>query len=90
MEPPENYRKQTERIRVRIETSRYAITGTVHPPAIAYRSRLSDLLNQKEAVFLSVTDVEASLLGDPSIVEYTTPFLAVNLNSIETVRPLEE
>lgn len=89
MEASEEYKKKTERIRVRIETSRHSIIGTVHPPAIAYRSRLSDLLNQKEAVFLPVTDVKAYPVENPDILEFEAPFVAINLNKIDSVRPLE-
>jgi len=80
---------KTEKIRVSIETSTCTIVGTVHTPAIAYRSRLSDLLNQKEAAFLSVTDVAVYRLDNMEEPAYSTPYLAVNLSKIEIVRPLE-
>lgn len=82
-------RVKTEKIRVSIETSSSTIVGTVHKPAQAYRSRLSDLLNQKEANFLSVTDAAVYRQDDLSEPSYSTPYLAVNLNTIEMVRPLE-
>jgi len=80
---------KTEKIRVSIETGTCTIVGTVHTPAISYRSRLSDLLNQKEAAFLSVTDVAVYRLDDMEEPAYSTPYLAVNLRKIEIVRPLE-
>jgi len=80
---------KTEKIRVSIETSGCTIVGTVHTPAIAYRSRLSDLLNQKEAIFLSVTDAAVYRLDNMEEPAYSTPYLAVNLRSIDMVRPLE-
>jgi hypothetical protein len=80
---------KTEKIRVSIETISSTIVGTVHKPAQAYRSRLSDLLNQKEANFLSVTDAAVYRLDDLSEPSYSTPYLAVNLSTIEMVRPLE-
>lgn len=80
----------TEKIRVSIETCSCTIVGTVHTPATSYRSRLSDLLNQKEATFLSVTDAAVYRLDNMEEPAYATPYLAVNLNSIEMVRPLEE
>lgn len=83
-------KRKTEKIRVRIETARYSIVGTVHPPAKAYRSRLSDLLNQKEAVFLPVTDAEAYRHDNLSQPEFTASFLALNLNSVDMVRPLDD
>lgn len=81
---------KTDRIRVSIETKNCTIVGTVHPPALAYRSRLSDLLNQKEMAFLSVTDAAVYSSGNPEEPAYSTPYVAVNLMSVVTVRPLEE
>jgi hypothetical protein len=43
--------------RVRLETSRFRVTGTMTVPAGGYRSRLSDSLNAPEREFLSLTDV---------------------------------
>ncbi len=80
---------KTEKIRVSIETCSCTIVGTVHTPAVSYRSRLSDLLNQKEATFLSVTDAAVYRIDDMEEPAYATPYLAVNLASIEMVRPLE-
>lgn len=85
-QPP---RVNTEKIRVSIETSSCTIVGTVHTAAVSYRSRLSDLLNQKDATFLSVTDAAVYRLDDMEEPAYSTPFIAVNLSSIEMVRPLE-
>ncbi len=83
-------KQRTEPVEVVIETANLAIEGTVHPPAIAYRSRLSDLLNQKGAVFLNVTNATVYSPRDAQEPTYTTPYIAVNLNSIDTVRPLED
>jgi hypothetical protein len=80
---------KTEKIRVSIETWNSTIVGTVHKPAQAYRSRLSDLLNQKEANFLSVTDVAVYRQDGQAEPAYSASYLAVNLSSIVTVRPLE-
>jgi hypothetical protein len=81
---------KTEKIRVSIETNSWTIVGTVHAPISAYRSRLSDLLNQREANFLAVTD--AAVYHSDNLTEpaYSTHFMSVNLHSIEIVRPLEE
>lgn len=86
-EPPIQH---AERIKVSIETHGSTIIGTVHPPAIAYRSRLSDLLNQKGTVFLNVTDATVFSPKDATEPSYTTSYLAINLNCIDLVRPLEE
>ncbi|MHB9112273.1 MAG: DUF6812 domain-containing protein [Thermoleophilia bacterium] len=72
-----------------IETCNSTIVGTVHKPAQAYRSRLSDLLNQKDANFLSVTDAAVYRQDDLAEPAYSTAYLAVNLSSIQMVRPLE-
>lgn len=87
--PGEVHKVKTEKIRVSIETSSSTIVGTVHKPAQAYRSRLSDLLNQRDANFLSVTDAAVYRQGDFDEPAYSTAYLAVNLDSIEMVRPLE-
>ncbi|MHB0866374.1 MAG: DUF6812 domain-containing protein [Thermoleophilia bacterium] len=82
--------QHTERIKVSIETHSSTVIGTVHPPAIAYRSRLSDLLNQKGTIFVNVTDATVFSPKDATEPSYTTSYLAVNLNCIDTVRPLED
>ena len=79
-----------EKIRVSIETRSWTIVGTVHAPVSAYHSRLSDLLNQKEAAFLSVTDAAVYRRDDLDNPAYSTHYMAVNLQGIEVVRPLEE
>jgi len=81
---------KTDKIRVNIETQNCAIIGTVHPPALAYRSRLSDMLNQKDISFISVTEVSVYRFENLEKPVYTAPYIAVNLASIELVRPLEE
>ena len=89
MEPSAS-KVKTEHIRVYLETRNCAITGTVHPPSLSYRSRLSDLLNQKEASFLSVTDASVYRFDDLTEPVYSADYLAVNLTNIELVRPLKE
>jgi hypothetical protein len=49
--------------RIRLETERYRITGTMTFPAGGYRSRLSDSLNAPEREFISLTDVTVEPLG---------------------------
>jgi len=81
---------KTEKVKVSIETCCRTIIGTVHPPSLAYRSRLSDLLNQKDLAFLSVTDAEVYQTGHSEKPLFTSEYLAVNLEKIEIIRPLEE
>jgi hypothetical protein len=52
--------------RVVVETQRHRFIGTVRLSAEGYRSRLTDHLNAGEHDFLALTDVEISLLDDPS------------------------
>jgi uncharacterized protein DUF6812 len=46
------------RLRVRLETERHVIEGTLQLPNEGYRSRLTDFLNSHESDFLPVTDAE--------------------------------
>ena len=79
---------KTENIQVSIETCSHRIVGTVHPPSLAYRSRLSDLLNQRDISFLSVTEAEVYANSGAAELLYKTDFLSVNLSNIELIRPL--
>jgi hypothetical protein len=49
-----HYRRE----RVRIETQRHEIEGTVQLPSEGYRSRTTDFLNAHDREFLALTDVE--------------------------------
>jgi Family of unknown function (DUF6812) len=49
-----HYRRE----RVRIETQRHEIEGTVLLPSEGYRSRTTDFLNAQEREFLALTDAE--------------------------------
>jgi hypothetical protein len=76
------------RERVRIETQRHEIEGTVQLPSEGYRSRTTDFLNAHERDFLALTDVEVRwLAGDraPERHEY----LAVAVPHIVMVVELE-
>lgn len=48
------------RLRVRLETERHAIEGTLQLPNEGYRSRMTDFLNSHDSDFLPVTDAELS------------------------------
>ncbi len=51
--------------RVRIETQRHEIEGTVQLPNEGFRSRTTDFLNAHERDFLALTDVELTWIdGD--------------------------
>src|ERR1044072_4869431 len=56
-----HYRRE----RVRIETQRHEIEGTVQLPSEGYRSRTTDFLNAHERDFLALSDLEVRwLTGD--------------------------
>ena len=48
--------------RVRIETERHEIEGTIQLPNEGFRSRTTDFLNAHERDFLAITDVELTWL----------------------------
>ena len=53
---------QLRRERVRIETARHEIEGTLQLPHEGFRSRLTDYLNTQGGAFLPLTDVEVTYL----------------------------
>ena len=64
------------RERVRIETQRHEIEGTLQLPNEGFRSRTTDFLNAHERDFLALTDVEIRWL-DGSRAAERHEFLAV-------------
>jgi hypothetical protein len=79
-----HYRRE----RVRIETQRHEIEGTVQLPSEGYRSRTTDFLNAHEREFLPLTDVEIRWL-DRSRETERHEYLAVALPHIVLVLELE-
>jgi hypothetical protein len=80
------------RVLVEILTDNYQIRGTLIIPLVGkggYRTRVSDLLNNTEVQFLSVTDVHAVALPDPN-EKWEAPFMAVNKNAVIAVREIKE
>ena len=76
------------RERVRIETQRHEIEGTVQLPSEGYRSRTTDFLNAHEREFLALTDVEVRwLAGDRTPERHG--YLAVAVPHIVMVVELE-
>jgi hypothetical protein len=51
------------RLRVRLETERHAIEGTIQLPNEGYRSRMTDFLNSHDSDFLAITDARLTWLG---------------------------
>jgi hypothetical protein len=61
------------RERVRIETQRHDMVGTLQLPNEGYRSRTTDFLNGHDREFLALTDVEVTWLDgshEPEHHEY--------------------
>jgi hypothetical protein len=53
---------QSRHERVRIETARHEIEGTLQLPHEGFRSRLTDYLNTQSDAFLPLTDVDVAYL----------------------------
>jgi hypothetical protein len=69
------------RLRVRLETERHVIEGTLQLPNEGYRSRMTDFLNSHDSHFLPVTDAQLTTRdadGPPQQHEY----LAVSVRHI--------
>ena len=79
-----HYRRE----RVRIETERHEIEGTVQLPSEGYRSRTTDFLNAHEREFLALTDVEVRWL-DGSRGAERHEYLAVAVPHMVLVVELE-
>ena len=75
------------RVRVRIETERHIIEGTLQLPSEGYRSRITDFLNSHETDFLPITDAELrrAEVGPVESREY----LAVSVRHVVLVAELE-
>ena len=76
------------RERVRIETERHEIEGTLQLPNEGFRSRTTDFLNAHERDFLAVTDVELAWL-DGSRQPERHEYLAIAVRHVVLVLELE-
>jgi hypothetical protein len=76
------------RERIRIETQRHDIEGTLQLPHEGYRSRTTDFLNAHERDFLALTDVEVRWLDSSQPPEHHE-FLALAVRQIVLVIELE-
>jgi hypothetical protein len=77
------------RERVRIETQRHDMVGTLQLPNEGYRSRTTDFLNAHDSDFLALTDVDVKWLDgvrEPEHHEY----LAVAARHVVMVIELED
>jgi hypothetical protein len=69
------------RLRVRLETERHTIEGTLQLPNEGYRSRMTDFLNSHDSDFLPITDAEVSWTGEQRSPE-THEYLAVSVRHV--------
>ena len=76
------------RLRVRLETERHAIEGTLQLPSEGYRSRITDFLNSHDSDFLPITDVRLTWLGAER-EEERHEYLAVSVRHIVLCAELE-
>jgi hypothetical protein len=76
------------RERVRIETARHEIEGTLQLPNEGYRSRTTDFLNAHERDFLALTDVQVAWL-DASRPAERHEYLALAVRHVVLVVELE-
>ena len=76
------------RERVRIETARHEIVGTLQLPAEGFRSRTTDFLNANNDEFLALTDAEVTHL-DAARQPERHDYLAVAARQIVLLVELE-
>jgi hypothetical protein len=79
---------QFRRERVRVETQRHIIEGTLQLPHEGYRSRTTDYLNAHDSDFIALIDADVRWLDsahDPERQEY----LAISARHIILVTELE-
>jgi hypothetical protein len=74
------------RLRVRLETERHVIEGTLQLPSEGYRSRMTDFLNSHDSDFLPVTDARLAVGGNEERHDY----LAVSVRHIVLGVELED
>jgi hypothetical protein len=70
------------RLRVRLETERHAIEGTLQLPNEGYRSRMTDFLGSHDSDFLPITDAELTWPGDDKRPAEQHEYLAVSVRHI--------
>jgi hypothetical protein len=73
--PDDPHGSGERRERIRLETPRHRIEGSLMLARDGYRSRVSDMLNASERDFLTLTDVTLAPLDGSPVEQH--PFLAV-------------
>ena len=69
------------RLRVRLETDRHVVEGTLQLPSEGYRSRMTDFLNAHDSDFLPITDAELTWIDGRSPSE-RREYVAVSVRHI--------
>jgi hypothetical protein len=84
-----DYPSSANPARVRVEVGQRVLLGDVYLGELAFRSRVSDVLNDPERRFLPMANVSAI---DPNTgqVKGTVPFLLVRIEAMDVVIPIEE
>jgi len=79
---------QFRRERVRVETQRHIIEGTLQLPHEGYRSRTTDYLNAHDSDFIALIDADVSW-ADSSREPERQDYLAISARHIILVTELE-
>jgi hypothetical protein len=79
---------QFRRERVRVETQRHIIEGTLQLPHEGYRSRTTDFLNAHDSDFIALIDAEVTWTDGARASEHQD-FLAISGRHIILVTELE-
>lgn len=77
----------TKPVKVSITTDDYEIQGYLHIKVGDYHSRLSDLLNTKDAKFIPVTDAVYLSVNAPDAEPAHADTMIVRIDSIKSVVP---
>ena len=80
------------RLRVRLETHRHVIEGTLQLPSEGYRSRMTDFLNAHDSDFLPITDAKLTWLDGnrpPERREYAAVSVRQIVLAVELEPPSE-
>ena len=84
-----SYDSLTEPARVRLELGSRVLVGDVKIPDVAFKARVSDLVNDRERRFLPLVNVEV-FDGASGRVISRSPFILVRLDAVDLILPLRE
>ena len=89
MEYDDSYDSMSEPARVRVEMGSRVFVGDVRIPDIAFKSRVSDIVNDRGRRFLPLANVEA-VDGSTGRVVSRSPFILLRLDAVDLIMPLRE